>query len=568
MSSREFPMKTRHLVARIVLVSATLLSSHPAIAQFSQQGPRLVGTGAVGGREQGTSVSISADGNTAIVGGFPDNSSVGAAWVWTKSGGVWTQQSELVGSGAVPGASQGRSVSVSADGNTAIIGGPFDDNGVGAAWVWTRSGGVWTQQFTKLVGSGAVGGANQGLSVSISADGNTAIVGGPGDNRGAGASWVWTRSEGVWTQQGEKLVGSGAVNGQLGAAQGWSVALSGDGNTAVVGGFQDNSLVGAAWVFTRSEGVWTQQGKKLAGSGAAGPAAQGRSVSISADGSTAIVGGYDDNFHPFGGNGAAWVWARNGGAWTQQGTKLIGSDGVGQGEQGTSVSISADGNTAIVGGPFDNSVVGAAWIWTRSGGVWLQQFTKLVGSDAVGNANQGWSVSLSADGNTAIVGGPSDNGGAGAAWVFTKGTASPAGTPDLSITNSVVGGPPFLAGTNCNYIISVLNVGPGAANGVVVTDELPVGTTLVSATPSQGTCPPVPPSPFGTTIVSCALGSLANGASATISLTLTTGQTPGVVPNTAMVTAAEPDPNPGNNISTSTITTISPGPRHRAVAPH
>ena len=50
--------------------------------------------------------------------------------------------------------------------------------GAGAAWVWTRSGGVWTQQGTKLVGTGAVGDADQGQSVSLSADGNTAIVGG------------------------------------------------------------------------------------------------------------------------------------------------------------------------------------------------------------------------------------------------------------------------------------------------------------------------------------------------------------------------------------------------------
>jgi hypothetical protein len=65
----------------IVLVCATLLSSHPARAQFSQQGPKLVGTGAVGNANQGVSVSLSADGNTAIVGGNADNSNAGAAWV-------------------------------------------------------------------------------------------------------------------------------------------------------------------------------------------------------------------------------------------------------------------------------------------------------------------------------------------------------------------------------------------------------------------------------------------------------------------------------------------------------
>jgi hypothetical protein len=80
---------------------------------------------------------------------------------------------------------------------------------------------------------------------------------------GIGATWVYTRSNGVWTQQGSKLVGSGASGP---SNQGWSVALSGDGNTAIVGGVTDNADVGAAWVFTRSGGIWTQQGSKLVGS--------------------------------------------------------------------------------------------------------------------------------------------------------------------------------------------------------------------------------------------------------------------------------------------------------------
>ena len=199
---------------------------------------------------QGFSVALSADGNTAIVGGPYDNSNIGAAWVFTRSGGVWTQQgNKLVGTGAVGNAGQGVSVALSADGNTAIVGGPGDNSDTGAAWVFTRSGGVWTQQGNKLVGTGAVGIADQGFSVALSADGNTAIVGGPVDNSSTGAAWVYTRSGGVWTQQGSKLVGTGAVGN---AGQGYSVALSADGNTAIVGGLGDNSYTGAAWVFTRS----------------------------------------------------------------------------------------------------------------------------------------------------------------------------------------------------------------------------------------------------------------------------------------------------------------------------
>src|ERR1041384_872923 len=150
------------------LLSFVFLALSPALAQFTQQGGKLVGTGAGGNTLQGNSVSVSGDGNTAIVGGPHENSSQGAAWVYTRSGGVWTQQgTKLVGTGAAGNAQQGYSVSISADGNTAIVGGFSDLSGVGAAWIYTRSGGVWTQQGNKLVGSGAAGNAFQGVSVSL-----------------------------------------------------------------------------------------------------------------------------------------------------------------------------------------------------------------------------------------------------------------------------------------------------------------------------------------------------------------------------------------------------------------
>jgi hypothetical protein len=106
---------------------------------------------------------------------------------------------------------------------------------------------MWNQQ-AKLVGTGAVGGGDQGASVSLSRDAKTAIVGGPADNNVVGAAWVFARSDGVWSQQA-KLVGSGAIGPNVG--QGLSVALSSDGNTAIVGGPDDNNVVGAAWVFAQ-----------------------------------------------------------------------------------------------------------------------------------------------------------------------------------------------------------------------------------------------------------------------------------------------------------------------------
>jgi len=396
-----------------------MLAVAPVSAQFVQQGNKLVASGAVSGSmdgiDEGFSAAISRDGNTAIIGGPFDNGGLGAAWVFARSSGVWSQQGgKLVGTGAAGTVQQGYAVAISADGNTAIVGGTggSGDNGAGGAWIFTRANGNWSQQGNKLVGSGAMGAAYQGQSVAISADGATAIVGGWGDNIGVGAAWVFTLSNGVWSQQA-KLVGTG-LGDMLGSWQGWSVAISGDGNTAIVGGPADKGFTGAVWVFTRSNGNWSQQGGKLVGTGAVGGAFQGQSVALSEDGSTAIEGGWRDN----GGAGAAWIFTRTNGTWSQQGPKLVGSGAGGNASQGYSVSISGDGNTAAVGGNSDEPS-GAAWIFTRNNGVWGQEGAKLVGSGAVG-PSQGQAVAVSGDGNTVIVGGPSDGNFTGAAWIFAR----------------------------------------------------------------------------------------------------------------------------------------------------
>jgi hypothetical protein len=398
-------------------ILATLLLAQAAAAQFVQQGNKLVGAGAVGAAQQGSSVAISADGNTAAVGAWQDNSMAGATWVFTRNGSTWSQQgSKLAGTGAAGAAQQGSSVAISGDGNTLIVGGPFDNGNTGAAWVFTRSGSVWSQQGSKLVGMGAVGAAWQGNSVAISADGNTVIVGGYVDDSLTGAAWVFTRSGNVWSQQGPKLVGTGAVGA---AQQGSAVALSADGNTAIVGGFNDDSGIGAAWVFTRTGSVWSEQGDKLVGTGYVGKSAQGWSVSISGDGDTAIVGGAGDDT----GIGAAWVFRRSGGVWSQPFHKLIGVPYYDPDDhivQGSAVGMSGDGKTTIVCGRHDAAYVGAFWAFNRNLEVWSQRGFKTVGTGAVGPAHQGTSGALSADGTTAIIGGYLDNSGLGASWVFTN----------------------------------------------------------------------------------------------------------------------------------------------------
>jgi hypothetical protein len=381
----------------------------------TQQGNKLVGTGATGSSTQGYSVALSADGNTLAIGGFQDNSSVGAVWIFTRTSGVWTQQgTKLVGTDATGTAQQGWICALSADGNTLALGGNTDNTNIGAAWIFTRTSNTWTQQGTKLVGTGAIGAAQQGSSVALSADGNTLVSGGVQDNTQTGATWVFTRSGSTWTQQGDKLVGTGNTGAP---SQGISNALSADGNTLAVGGNTDDTFIGATWIFTRSGTTWTQQGVKLVGTGYTGLPRQGFSCALSADGNTLATTGNRDNSNL----GAAWIFTRLGATWTQQGTKLIATDNTFAG--GTlnryTCSLSADGNVLAAGKWKDENNIGAVWIFTRTSNTWTQQGLKLVGTGATGSAGQGNSCALSANGNTLVVGGYLDDTSIGATWIFT-----------------------------------------------------------------------------------------------------------------------------------------------------
>ena len=385
----------------------------------AQQGDKLVGTGNASLAESGRSVAISADGNTAIAGAPNDNTQQGAAWIYVRNGNVWTQQGpKLVGSGNVGPAQQGRAVAISADGNTVIIGGYFDNGGTGAAWIFTRNNNVWTQQGNKLVGTGYDGfilPVSMGYSVGMSADGNTVILGAPYDTYPRGAAWIFSRKDNLWTQQGEKLFDESSISG----GQGISVGLSADGNTAIVGAPLENNQQGAAFLYFRNGTEWDRQAKKLDVSSYPGTKWQGISVALNADGTSAIVGAsVTDNAR-----GAAWVFLKNGAEWTLKGNKLAGTVSSENAAQGWSVAMSADGNTVLIGAKADNWTNGAAWVFTWSDNSWTQRGPKLTGIGNVGVANQGQSLALSADGSTAIIGGNQDNDQMGAAWIFTTGPA-------------------------------------------------------------------------------------------------------------------------------------------------
>lgn len=348
-------------------------------------------------------IDVSADGLTVAVGESSDNSDIGAVWIYMKDNlGVWSSQ-KIIGTGYSGTPRFGHSLSISADGTKLVVGGPNDNSGIGAFWIFTRSGNTWTQLGSKRLpsdcatnpGAGVTGYTNNyiGYSVSISSDGNTIAVGAPRNSidtgytvvsggetlrifRPIGATWVYTRSGTTWTQQGSRLIGTGYYNpegfnydGNI--LQGWSVSLSADGNTLAVGAigdgenidgwFLNNERQGAVWVFTRSGTTWSQQGSKLAISGAVLNLGLGNAVSLSASGNVLAAGAsiYDvDWFLNPVGEGAAAVFTRENGVWTNQ-TGILRPPNLStkhwlgghQAGFGTSVKVSASGRSIIFGGP-------------------------------------------------------------------------------------------------------------------------------------------------------------------------------------------------------------------------
>lgn len=360
-------------------------------------------TGSATGSLIGYAMAISADGLTAAAGGYADATNVGAVWVFTRTAATstWTlQQAKLVGTVVSGPANQGYALALSADGNTLAVGCKADNSNAGSVVIWVRSAGVWTQQGSALVGSGATGAARQGSAVSLSADGNVLAIGGPKNNSSVGAVWIYTRSGSSWSAYGSNpIIGTG----NTGAAEmGTSVALSADGTTLAFGGPQNNSAVGAVWVWTNVAGTWTAQQSAILGTGNTGAAQVGNSISLSADGNVMAFGGYQDNSVA----GAVWIYTRTAATWAIQGAKLVGTGATGAASQGTSVALSADGNMLISGGSADDSSKGAIWRFIRTGGsIWQQQGSKLTATGVAASDQVGCAVVIGAHGQVVLAGG-------------------------------------------------------------------------------------------------------------------------------------------------------------------
>jgi hypothetical protein len=296
-----------------------------------------------GAAEDQLGSAVAVDGDTAVITAPVQTGTAGAAYVFVRSSGTWTEQAKLVASDGVAGDQLGAAVALAGD--TAVVTTRLKASYSGAAYVFVRSGTTWTQQGKLVASDGA---ANDYLGQSVAVGGDTAVVGtvNPGSFRGA--AYVFVRSGVAWTEQAKLLASDGVGFDFFGQ----SVAVIGD--TTLVGAQGTSSYTGAVYVFNRSSGSWTEHAKLTAGDGVAG---DDFGVTLAASGDMAVIGASNVNAH----TGAAYVFVRSSGTWTEQ-VKLRASDGAADDRFGGAVSLSGD--TTVVGTQWKNQGKGAAYVYT------------------------------------------------------------------------------------------------------------------------------------------------------------------------------------------------------------
>ena len=502
----------------------------------SNETAKFIASDAAANDEFGISVAL--DGDTAVIGAYHDDhtddgntlGNAGSAYVFTKVSGVWSQKAKLI---AVDGAANDEfGISVAVDGDTIVVGARQNDTSSGAAYLFTEVSGVWKHVAKLTADDGA---ANDEFGISVAVDGDTIVVGAHQDDDNgdlSGSAYVFTRdSAGGWRQR-DKLTASA---GEAGDRYGYSVGVSGD--TIVVGAYSDDrneantgevyflripgwtdildsaatttshivtgltnnvehtfqvrgvnaagggsasarvggtptfaipnrptgfaadagdAVVDLSWVdpedstIDKYQLLQIIQGGKLTTASTDDPVVRGDGfgISVAADGDTAVVGAYQDDDATNDNSGSAHVFTRSSSAapWSWS-AKLTASDAAANDEFGIAVAV--DGDTIVVGAHQNDSNKGAAYVFTKpeSGG-WADatETAKLTASDAA--ANDEFGISVAVHGETVVVGAhqndadDQDN-NEGAGYVFTKpesgGWADGTETPKLIASDATRG---------------------------------------------------------------------------------------------------------------------------------
>jgi len=404
----------RRLLAITSLLLCTTIS---ACLMTRVDQSKLIANDGAAGDSFGFSVALSGD--TALIGAFKDDDDTlgvdaGSAYVFVRSAKIWKQQAKLT---AIDGAANDTfGGNVALFGDTAVIGAMRDDDkgeNSGSVYMFTRSEGDWSQ-FSKFTATDTVEGDAFGQSIALAAD--TMVIGAPRDDdqgKDSGSAYVFTRSGKVWSQQAKLTAADGAEGDLFGI----SATLS--GNTLLVGADLNDEKAnnaGAVYVFERSGNNWYQQAKLMA---ADGGDTDIFGVRVALSGDTALISARRDDDDLMGVDaGSAYVFTRSGKKWHQQ-AKLTAPDGEADDRFGRSVAIKD--NTAIIGAMHhddqgDNS--GAAYLFVRSGNIWSHQTTLMAEYGASGDLF-GFSVAISKDTVLVAATGSGDNGDeSGSAYLF------------------------------------------------------------------------------------------------------------------------------------------------------
>ncbi|HEY1828006.1 MAG TPA: hypothetical protein VGF87_08300, partial [Acidimicrobiales bacterium] len=409
---------------------------------------------------------------------------------WSSGGGT---PITLTRSAPYAGDGFGGSVALSSDGTTAMVG-AAGVNGTGAVYVFHVANETsWTSSSSPLAtltnNDGYETGDGFGSAVAFSNDGTVALI--SADNLGVtGAAYIFHSSgEASWTSSSSPAatLTNGAGTQTLDDF-GLSVSLSSDGTTALIGAYGVNGRTGAAYVFhAAAEGSWSSSSSPATltnGDGAGTFDDVGYSVALSSDGTTALVGAM--------GLSVAYVYqVSTEGSWASSPTpKATLNDGRNNDADffGDAVSLSSDGTTALVGAYEVNGITGAAYVFhTTAETAWTSTGPVATLSNGAGRNtfdDFGQSLTLSSDGTTALVGGQGVNGNTGAAYIFYSPTLP---APTLSISNL-----PTAAtyGSSFTPTFSVTSGDTGATSVTSATTSVCTvnGTTGLVSEVGVGTC--------------------------------------------------------------------------------
>lgn len=376
---------------------ANILAAQP----WNQIGTNIIGEAP--NDRSGWSVALSNDGNIVAIGarfnaGGGDERGHVRVYQWV--GGVWTQLGNDIDGSALQEHS-GHAVSLSADGLILAIGSPDHNGGgikQGRVRVFQYSGGTWIPLGGEIFGENAYEYA--GFSVDLSSDGQRIAVGAPEPdifNPGRGVVRVYKLVNGSWTKQGSDMLGEGSTDGY-----GRRVSLSSDGLiVAASTEFNDGGGInrGHVRIHKFTGGAWAQQGADI--DGEADNDGSGFSLSLSGDGNTVAIGAPWNNDGGTG-RGHARVYKFTGGIWAKQGQDIDGQTNFES--LGESVSLSADGTFLAVGSPNATTFKGKVQVFKWQGGVWTPVGDAILGQ-SVGD-KIGWQANLTPDGSKLAVAAP------------------------------------------------------------------------------------------------------------------------------------------------------------------